>query len=125
MRIDSVSRGPSLQDGVDLLDLDEIAARVMEDSHGGHAQIGWLHREFHAQRFQAGVLGRHVIHLEGRNRLGSVLARALALTAVPLVGSWLLGRLLVSHGTHAFTACLIVAGSLLMFGGWRWWTMRL
>lgn len=65
------------------------------------------------------------IQLEGRNRLGSVLARALAMTAVPLVGSWVLERMLVSHGAHAFTACLIVAGVLLLIGGWRWWTMRL
>lgn len=65
------------------------------------------------------------IHLEGRNNLGPVLARALALIAVPLVGSWVLGRLLVSHGTHAFAACLTVAGILLLIGGWRWWTMRL
>ena len=65
------------------------------------------------------------IQLEGRNRPGAVLARTLALTAVPLVGSWVLGRLLVSHGTHALTACLMVAGILMLIGGWRWWTMRL
>jgi lipopolysaccharide export LptBFGC system permease protein LptF len=65
------------------------------------------------------------VQLEGRSRLGAVVARTLALLAVPLVGSWVLGRLLVAHGTHAFAACLTVAGILLLIGGWRWWTMRL
>lgn len=65
------------------------------------------------------------VRLEGRNNLGASLARALGMTAIPLAGSWVLGRLLVSHGTHAFTACLAVAGVLLVAGGWRWWRMRL
>jgi len=65
------------------------------------------------------------LRLEGRHNLGGALARAFMWTIIPLVGYWILSRVLVSNSTYVFTGTAIVLGGLLASGGWRWWTMRL
>ncbi len=65
------------------------------------------------------------LRLEGRHNLGSSLARAFMWMVIPLVGYWVLSRILVSNSTYVFTGTAIVLGGLLTSGGWRWWMMRL
>lgn len=64
------------------------------------------------------------IRLEGRHNLGSQIARSLAWMAVPILGYWLLSRILISNSTYVITGTSVVLGSLFGAGGWRWWTMR-
>jgi lipopolysaccharide export LptBFGC system permease protein LptF len=65
------------------------------------------------------------LRLEGRNNLGSALGRSLLWALVPMVGYWLLSRILVSNSTYVISGTAVVLGSLLAGGTWRWWTMRL
>lgn len=64
------------------------------------------------------------IRMEGRNHLGLQLLRSVAWMAVPLLGYWILSRILISNSTHVITGTVLVLGSLLSVAGWRWWTMR-
>ena len=64
------------------------------------------------------------IRLEGRNNLGLALGRSAAWMIVPLVGYWVLARILISNSTHVFIGTAVVLGGLLAVGLWRWWTMR-
>lgn len=64
------------------------------------------------------------VRMEGRNRLGMQILRSLAWMAVPLLGYWVLSRILVSNSTHVITGTVVVLGGLACVGSWRWWTMR-
>ena len=64
------------------------------------------------------------IRLEGRNNLGLALGRSAAWMLVPLLGYWMLSRILISNSTHVFIGTTLVLGGLLAVGLWRWWTMR-
>jgi len=64
------------------------------------------------------------IRMEGRNHLGMQILRSLAWMAVPLLGYWVLSRILISNSTYVITGTAIVLGSLTCIGSWRWWTMR-
>ena len=50
--------------------------------------------------------------------------RAMAWMVVPLLGYWVLSRILISNSTYVITGTVVVLGSLFVIGGWRWWTMR-
>jgi lipopolysaccharide export LptBFGC system permease protein LptF len=65
------------------------------------------------------------LRLEGRHNLGSALARSFIWIVVPLIGYWVLSRILISNSTYLFTGTGIVLGGLLLSGSWRWWSMRL
>jgi lipopolysaccharide export LptBFGC system permease protein LptF len=65
------------------------------------------------------------VRLDGRHHLGSALARAFIWAIIPLIGYWLLSRVLISNSTYVFTGASVVLGGLLSAGLWRWWTMRL
>jgi lipopolysaccharide export LptBFGC system permease protein LptF len=65
------------------------------------------------------------LRLEGRHNLGNALGRAFMWMVIPIVGYWVLSRILVSNSTYVFTGTAIVLGGLLISGGWRWWMMRL
>ncbi len=65
------------------------------------------------------------LRLEGSHNLGAALVRAFAWIIVPLVGYWVLSRILVSNSTYVFTGTAIVLGALIVSGSWRWWRMRL
>jgi hypothetical protein len=45
-------------------ELDEVAARVVEDSHEGGADVGWRLREHHTLAGRPGVLGGDVVDVE-------------------------------------------------------------
>jgi len=64
------------------------------------------------------------IRMEGRNHLGIQVMRALAWMAVPLIGYWVLSRILVSNSTYVISGTAVVLGGLACIGTWRWWTMR-
>lgn len=64
------------------------------------------------------------VRIEGRNHLGMQLLRAVAWMAVPLIGYWVLSRILVSNSTYVITGTTVVLGGLLGAASWRWWTMR-
>jgi lipopolysaccharide export LptBFGC system permease protein LptF len=64
------------------------------------------------------------IRLEGRNNLGLAIGRSVAWMVVPLLGYWVLSRILISNSTYVLTGTAIVLGSLIGVGAWRWWTMR-
>ncbi|MBA3697662.1 MAG: LptF/LptG family permease [Planctomycetes bacterium] len=64
------------------------------------------------------------IRMEGRNHLGMQVMRAMAWMAVPLIGYWVLSRILVSNSTHVITGTAVVLGGLSSIAAWRWWTMR-
>lgn len=64
------------------------------------------------------------IRMEGRNHLGMQIMRSLAWMAVPLIGYWVLSRILISNSTYVITGTVVVLGSLTCAGTWRWWTMR-
>src|SRR5215212_4379239 len=51
-----------------LMDLDEVTARIIEDGHGCHSHVCWLHRKLHTQRFQSGILFLNVVNLKCRER---------------------------------------------------------
>jgi lipopolysaccharide export LptBFGC system permease protein LptF len=65
------------------------------------------------------------VRLEGINRLGNALGRSVVWMLVPLLGYWLLSRILISNSTYVISGTLLVLGSLISAGSWRWWTMRL
>ncbi len=64
------------------------------------------------------------IRMEGRNHLGTQIARALGWMLIPILGYWLLSRILVSNSTYVITGTTVVLGGLIGVGSWRWWTMR-
>jgi lipopolysaccharide export LptBFGC system permease protein LptF len=64
------------------------------------------------------------IRMEGRNHLGLQIARAIAWMLVPLLGYWVLSRILISNSTYVITGTAVVLGGLISVGSWRWWTMR-
>lgn len=64
------------------------------------------------------------IRMEGRNNLGMQIMRSLAWMAVPLIGYWVLSRILISNSTYVITGTAVVLGSLTCVASWRWWTMR-
>lgn len=64
------------------------------------------------------------IRLEGRNNLGLAIGRAAAWMVVPLLGYWVLSRILISNSTYVLTGTSVVLGGLVLVAGWRWWTMR-
>jgi lipopolysaccharide export LptBFGC system permease protein LptF len=64
------------------------------------------------------------IRIEGRNHLGMQMLRSIAWMVVPLLGYWVLSRILISNSTHVITGTVVVLGSLIGVAGWRWWTMR-
>src|SRR4051812_34184434 len=51
-----------------LMDLDEVTAGIIEDGHGCHSHVCWLHRKLHTQLFQSGILFLNVINLKCRER---------------------------------------------------------
>ena len=65
------------------------------------------------------------VRLEGINRLGNALGRSVVWMLVPLLGYWVLSRILISNSTYVISGTLLVLGSLISAGSWRWWTMRL
>jgi lipopolysaccharide export LptBFGC system permease protein LptF len=64
------------------------------------------------------------IRLEGRHHLGLAIGRAMVWMAIPLVGYWVLARILVSNSTYVLIGTAVVLGGLGLAGAWRWWTMR-
>lgn len=64
------------------------------------------------------------IRMEGRNHLGMQIMRSLAWMAVPLLGYWVLSRILISNSTYVITGTAVVLGALTCVAAWRWWTMR-
>lgn len=64
------------------------------------------------------------IRVEGRNNLGLAIGRSAVWMVVPLLGYWVLSRILISNSTYVLTGTSVVLGGLILVGGWRWWTMR-
>lgn len=64
------------------------------------------------------------VRLEGRNNLGLAVGRSLLWIVVPLLGYWVLSRILISNSTYLLSGTTVVLGGLLSVGLWRWWTMR-
>lgn len=52
----------------DLIDLNKIAAGIVENGYACHTHISWLHRKFHPQLFKAIIFLLNIINLEGRIR---------------------------------------------------------
>ncbi len=65
------------------------------------------------------------VRLEGVNLLGSALGRSVMWMLVPILGYWLLSRILISNSTYVISGTALVLGCLISVGSWRWWTMRL
>ena len=65
------------------------------------------------------------VRLEGVNLLGSALGRSVMWMIVPILGYWLLSRILISNSTYVISGTALVLGCLISVGSWRWWTMRL
>ena len=55
-------------DRSNLIDLDEVTARIIEYGHGCHSHVCWFHSELHAQLFQSGILFLNVVNLKCRER---------------------------------------------------------
>ena len=68
--------------------------------------------------------GRAVCFCDGAYVNARFLITARYCRVVPILGYWLLSRIMVSNGTHVIAGTVVVLGGLISVGGWRWWTMR-